>query len=340
MKNFKESMRDYQIMWKTKYLPHIRTNGYQNGQSYSHILPKTNYKENFYPQIVKELFDSDSGYLRQNQIKPHTGIHNLLSSWTLCANMYWPFNNAEGRHLLKEWLTKQTNLDIAEVTNLELEYEDPMPELKPGSLLGEENHGMRGSGQTSPDLAVLFKTSEGHDGILLIESKFTEHSFYACSGYVKKTKTANAPNPNNRRCLNPSGILSSNFNDCHLTAWGRKYWGLLKNNLDQAAFIQLNRCPMSTSCYQVFRQQALAKGFEKHYSIVASCVVTDKRNTTLVNSCTSTGMTSFPDGWKKLFPGLSFFWLTHNSWFDFVNKNNKAGKWNDWIEYIKNRYDY
>jgi len=102
--------------------------------------------------------------------------------------MYWPFNNLNGKQLLSTWLRKLTKLDIAEIIKLELEYEDPIPDLNPGMLLGESNQGMRGSGQTSPDLAVIFKTSSGEKGILLIESKFTEHSFYVCSGYQKKLK--------------------------------------------------------------------------------------------------------------------------------------------------------
>ncbi|MGA2408508.1 MAG: hypothetical protein ABSF81_17420 [Bacteroidales bacterium] len=340
MEDFKNKMRDYQIIWKLKYLSSIKGKGYQNGKSYDHILPKSNEQENFFNPIRNELFNPNNGYLKGNNIKPHTGIHNLLSSWTLCANMYWPFNNDEGKILLSKWLSKQIQLDISEIVKLELEYEDPIPDLKTGLLLGENNQGMRGSGQTSPDLAVLFKTAQGKKGILLIESKFTEHSFYVCSGYQKKTLTNNIPNPDKTRCLSTTSILSSDFEDCHLNTWGRKYWNLLRLDLNKDAFKALSRCPMSTSCYQIFRQQALAKGYEKHYDVVASCVVTDERNITLVNSSKSTGMSTFPEGWKNLFPNLPFYWLTHNSWFKYVRANNSNGRWNEWIEYIGVRYDY
>lgn len=306
MEDFKNRMRDYQIIWKRKYLPHINGKGYQNGKGYDHILPKCNEQENFFKPIQNELFNLYNGYLKENNIKPHTGIHNLLSSWTLCANMYWPFNIDEGKILLSKWLSQHIKLDISEIVKLELEYEDPIQDLKPGFLLGENNQGMRGSGQTSPDFAVIFKTTKGKNGILLIESKITEHSFYVCSGYQKKTQTANNPNPNKTRCLSTSSIVSSNFDDCHLNTWGRKYWNLLSKDLNNDAFKALNRCPMSTSCYQLFRQQALAKGYEKYYDTVASCVVTDDRNITLSNSCKSSGMSMFPEGWKQLFPTLHF----------------------------------
>jgi hypothetical protein len=288
MEDFKTEMRKFQEDWKHNNLPHIKKKGWQNGKDYDHILPKSNEQENFFYPIQDGLFDRKNGYLIKNAIKPHTGIHNLLSSWTLCANMYWPFNNAEGKALLSKWLSQETKLEIFDIIKLELEYEDPNPNLKPDKLLGENNQGMRGSGQTSPDLAILFKTTHGRNGILLIESKFTEHSFYICSGYQKKTQTKNVPNPNNKRCFNTAGLLTSGFSECHLGNWGRKYWDLLRNDLDSNSYSSLTRCPMSTSCYQIFRQQALTKGYEKYYDVLASCVVTDERNTTLVNSCKST----------------------------------------------------
>ncbi len=340
MSNFKKIMKSYQILWKTKYMPHVKAQGYQNGKAYDHILPRSIGQENFYPPIRKVLFDPISGYLKKYGIQPHTGIHNLLSSWTVCANMYWPFNNSEGKKLLAEWLTHETKLDISEIIRLELEYEDPNPKLNPGNLLGESSQGTRGSGQTSPDLAVVFKTTNGETGVLLIESKFTEHSFYVCSGYQKKSQTANIPNPDKTRCLNPGSIVSSGFKDCHLNAWGRKYWDLIGEDIDKSFFASLKRCPMSTSCYQLFRQQALAKGFEKYYDIVSSCVVNDERNTTLINSGHSVGMSPFPYGWKKLFPNSPFYWFTHNSWFNFVKANNHDGNWDDWIKYIGVRYNY
>jgi hypothetical protein len=220
-----------------------------------------------------------------------------------------------------------------------LEYEDPNIELKAGKLLGENNKGMRGSGQTSPDLAVIFKTQNGSKGIALIECKFTEHSFYVCSGYQNKKQSSYVPNPDRSRCLNTQSMISSDFSDCHLNIWGRKYWDLIKSDLNMEAYCSLRRCPMSTCCYQIFRQQALAKGYEKYYDLVASCVFTDARNITLIKSGKSIGMPIFPEAWKNLFPDLPFYWLTHNSWYNFVKAQNSDGRWNDWINYIGNRYD-
>jgi hypothetical protein len=340
MKNFKPIMHDHQENWKLKKLPHITLKGWQNAHQYDHVLPKLKLQENFYPPIRLQLFAPAKGYLAKMAIKPHTGIHNFLSSWALCANMYWPFNNPEGKKLLAEYLKIETNLDIYEITELELEFEDIDDAYKPANILGEDTKGGRGSGQTSPDLAILFKNSNGDDGVLLIECKFTEHNFYACSGYKYNNPEDRLKNESNEICKNTKALLKNDFRECNLQKWNRKYWDLLKHDLNRLFFESLDRCPMSTCCYQLFRQQALAKGLEKKYKIVASCVAMDERNSTLINSGKRTGLKPFPQGWQELFPGLPFYWFTHQAWFEFVKANNAEGRWDEWIDYIGERYFY
>lgn len=331
MKNFKEAMLAQQVRWRRNNLSHIKENGQQNGREYEHILPWEQGWQNFYPKIQSEL----KTYLKDNNIKAHTGIHNLLSSWVACANLYWPFRNNDGFILLGEYLGKATGIKINRIEGMELEYAEKEEDFQPQQLLGEDE-GMRGSGQTSPDIAIKFLTIDKRKGIFLIESKFTEHSFYRCSGY-SKTKPGKPVNPNNKRCHDMKQVVRSSFKDCHLTApeWERKYWDLLKNHFN---YKNLKICPMAKCCYQIFRQQALAKGLEKKYDISMSCVAVDSRNENLINSSLSVGLKPFPEGWKDVFPKLPFLWLTHNNWFDFVKSNNRDGKWNEWVDYIENRY--
>ncbi|MFH1940682.1 MAG: hypothetical protein ABIL68_01160 [bacterium] len=332
MKDFKERMRNHQIKWRKKYLPNIYGKGWQNGKSYEHILPQKYKIQNFYPEIQEDLFE----YIKEEKIQPHTGIHNLLSSWVVCSNFYWPFKNEDGYKLLAQYLNHFLSLNIEKIVSIDLEYLDNQHSLSPSELLGEDD-GVRGSGQTSPDLAIKFITSAAKRGILLIESKFTEHSFYQCSGY-SKIKPGKPVNFDRKRCLDTKGILESDFKNCHLLAWNRKYWDILKEELNTKLYQKLKKCPMSSSCYQLFRQQALSKGYEKKYKISISCVFIDMRNEKLINSVCSTGLNSLPNGWQELFPNLPFYWLTHNHWFEFVKTNNSNGKWNNWITYIENRY--
>lgn len=334
MGQFREAMLEQQLKWRKINLPWITENGIQNGRKYEHILPRKNKIENFYPPIRSGLFEDGVGYIEKNKIQPHTGIHNLLSSWVLCANLYWPFRNADGFKILGEYLSYYTGIDIYKIEAMELEYEEEA--LSPQEVLGEDV-GIRGSGQTSPDLAIKFSTKNAQSGILLIESKFTEHSFYSCSGY-NKTKPGKPVNPDKKRCHKTQGIIQSDFQDCHLIAWGRKYWDLLKGDLDYAKYGSLKKCPMASCCYQLFRQQALAKGFRNKYDIVVSCVTVDPRNTKLISLSSTVGLKPFPDGWKELFPNSPFQWLTHIAWFEFVKSHNESGRWDDWIRYVEERY--
>jgi hypothetical protein len=339
MKEFENSLKDYQTNWRLTHLPLIIGDGTQNGISKPYILPNRDYLQNFFPDIRDSLFEELEGYVKSKRVKPHTGIHNLMSSWVVCANMYWPFRNPDGFTLLASFLKEVTGLDIYEITEMDLEYEDDDNDFKPGKLLGEDDGGMRGSGQTSPDLAIKFTTKEGKIGIILIESKFSEHSFYSCSGY-SKTKPGKPINDKKERCFNPSLIVDSDFKECHLTSWDRKYWDLLGREIDKEKFSLLKKCPMSSSCYQLFRQQALAKGLEKKYDISVSAVATDSRNEELKNSSIRNGMKPFPEGWRDLFPNLKLYWFSHNEWFNYVRGNNSNGIWNEWIEYIGVRYAY
>jgi|GEM_PF-825545 len=338
MASFKSKMVTHQILWKNNHLPHIAKHGWQNGKQYSHILPKVNQEENFFKPIQKELFYPNYRYLKQKRFKPHSGVHNLLSSWALCAKMYWPFNNPEGKILLARYFKTQANLEIETIQSVELEYEDKSLALKPAILLCEDNNGTRGSGQTSPDLAILFKTKKGEDGILLIECKFTEHSFYSCSGYKKQNPSGRVPNPDNKRCLDAKGILVSDYANCHLISWERKYWDLLGRDLDKVKFSSLSRCPMSSCCYQLFRQQTLAKRLQKKYSIVASCVAMNERNSTLIYSGNRTGLIPFPRGWQELFQIPPFYLLTHQAWFEYMKAHNHRERWDEWIEFVGERY--
>jgi hypothetical protein len=324
-----DNLRKKQIEWRKSNLPEIIENGKQNGVVRPYILPYRNCWSNFFPAIQNDL----RHYISANNIQPHTGIHNMMSSWVVCSNMYWPFNNSDGFQILSAFLSNRLVVDIKHIESMELEYEEEG--MSPGELLGEDS-GQRGSGQTSPDLAIIFKTTDNKKGILLIESKFTEHSFYGCSGYGK-TKPGKPVNPDNGRCLNTKGLLNSNFKNCHLLVWNRKYWDLLRSEINSNLFSRLKKCPMTNSCYQMFRQQALAKAYKKRYDIVISCVATDSRNEALTNSCKSVGLKPFPDGWRELFPNMGFGWFSHNDWHQYV-KENGSSRYRDWLKYIGERY--
>jgi hypothetical protein len=333
--SFDLEQRKHQEIWRKTNIS-TSERGFQNKRDYEHIIPRRIWTETLWKAIRLEL----PVYLDQKKIQHHTGTHNLLSSWVACANLYFPVRqNATLRIMMAEFLRQKISDHITEITDVELEFAFPLnDQLHPSILLGEED-GTRGSGQTSPDVAFLIKTKQGN-GIVLAECKYTEHSFYRCSARRTNARGEHEGNPDPERCLESANVF--NYKTiCHQTVWKRKYWNNLILSKHGKAI--LKRCPATSAGYQLFRQQSLAEGIMKSgkYSLVASSVAFDDRNTALKACLRSTGIPDFQTGWGGIFEGRAIFrtW-THQEWVEFVRKNQVKGQVNDWLKYIQDRYAY
>lgn len=351
MGNFKQSRlhrleMSRQIEWRKT---HISTQEYgayivneKNGKSkkYPHIVPSHIWKETLWEGIRTDLSD----YIEKPgmEIHSHDGTNNLLSSWVLCANLYFLAKTDDNfRILLTGFLRDKVSDDIIEITDVELEFAFPEGDtLHPNPLLGETT-GSRGTKQTSPDVAYIVKTTND-EGIILVESKYTEHHFYACSTNPTndKYKKGNL-NPDFSRCMKPAkGYDYKPI--CHQKhAWSRRYMDLITFSENADSILQ--SCPAATDGYQLFRQQALAEGIAQsgRYDLVASAVAYDGRNHDLIGSMQSTGIKDFTSDWEGLFEGIAKFdtW-THQEWVQYVREHQIDGEFDQWLEYVENRYGY
>jgi len=336
--NFKAYQKENMISWRESHVS-LPEKGKQNGKSYDHIIPQNIWKENVWEGIRDK--SPLPKYLIDYNIQPHTGKHNLLSSWVNCANLYFPIReNISLKKIMLRFLQQHVSEQITELLGVELEFSfEQGSDLHPSALLGEMDGG-RGTGQTSPDVAFLVKTADG-DGIVLTESKYTEHSFYSCSARKIDKKRNRINNPDPKRCI--CKVSYSDYSQvCHQTIWGRKYIQLIKYS--EFGQTSLKRCPAATAGYQLLRQQALAEGIaqkSEELSLVASTVAFDDRNTDLKACLRTTGIDDFQTGWGKLFDGKAMFktW-THQQWVQFVRDNQKDGEFNSWLEYLSERYGY
>lgn len=335
--NFSNSQKEQMVLWRNENISSVEK-GFQNGKSYEYIIPKNIWKESLWAGI-REDFKLPK-YLRDNKIQAHTGTNNLVSSWVNCANLYFPIrDNKELKALMLEFLKKKVSDSIIEIQGVELEFSFPNNhKLSSANLLGESG-GSRGSGQTSPDVAFAVKTKYGK-GLILIECKYTEHSFYGCSARRINKKANRINNPDPKRCMIKQPECDYKT-VCHQTVWGRKYLNLLK--FSEEAKNKLQRCPAATSGYQLLRQQALAEGIAKssQFSLVVSAVAFDDRNSNLKNCLKTTGVSDFQTGWADLFDGKTIFktW-THQEWVQFVRKQQIKGEFNSWLDYVNKRYNY
>lgn len=332
-------MRRTQIEWRRKHFPKMQKLGRQNGRDYEHILPECDRWLNLWKGIQDEL----PSYLIKNDIQRHSGMHNLLSSWTLCANLYFPFRNSpEGLALLTGFLKSQVHPDINAVTTVTLEYAEE-GHCSPAELLGEKA-GRRGSGQTSPDVAFLVKTANDKRGVVLVESKFTEGSFYTCSARRRAAAGSRVGNPDPSRCFDVTSLLATPRQRCHQYVWGRTYFKHLLPVVAEEGWATLSCCPAAKSGYQLLRQQALAEGLanSSQFDLVLSCVAYDARNETLCKSLSRMGIDGgLEDGWQSLFRGKAKFkTYTHQSWVAWVRRNDQGRHWRDWLDYVAGRYGY
>jgi hypothetical protein len=334
MKSFNEHMSNLQTKWRHENLT-VKGDGKQNGKSYPWILPKSNWHHGLWEGVRGPL---DEYLSPERGVQVHTGVHNLKSSWALCANLYFPFR--EDKKLLAEFLSNRLSLPVKSVEEVELEFAAKAP-LDPSTLLGEP-HGQRGQNQTSPDIAFIVTTTSGGRGIILAENKFTEHSFYGCSGRKKKYG-----NPDLNRCMNFGSVYARPKEQCYQMHWqaegrdDRRYWDWLHATFSDEGRRLLKRCPAATAGYQLFRQQALAEALASRggYDLVVSAVAYDSRNNTLISSLRATGIDDFTE-WERLFNGTANFKaFTHQDWFKWVADNNN-GTWDGWMEYIDGRYRF
>ncbi|MDE0416550.1 MAG: hypothetical protein OXI95_06405 [bacterium] len=267
----------------------------------------------------------------------HHGIHNLKSSWVLCANLY--FAHRRDPRLLTSFLADRIDNRIVEIQRLELEWAEPHP-LDPTTLLGESK-GKRGANQTSPDLTFIVGLKGGGQGLFLTENKFVEHSFYRCSGRKKEHK-----NPDSRRCLDARLVIDNPGTQCHLLNWktetrtNRRYWDYIR--ISDVGRNRLRQCPAAVAGYQLFRQQALAEALARSskYDLVVTSVAYDERNEALIRSMRGAGIQDFREDWGTLFAGKAqFASFSHQAWVRWVRENDVDDSWNDWLEWVVERYD-
>jgi len=337
-------MRLDQLGWKKRTLPHVQGQGWWQKKQYEHILPRGSREENLWPGIQRGGPFPLDGYLRTKGIQAHTGRDNLLSSWTLAANLYFPFGlSPEGRRLLAEFLAACVDGSISSVQAVELEWEHPSTTLQPPDLLGETD-GSRGTNQTSPDVAFDVTLRGGGRGIVLTEVKFTEHNFYACSirKQLDETRWASSCHSLSLLEADPQGLCGQH------TEKGRCYWDHLQGVFDWKA--PLRWCPAATAGYQMFRQQALAEALamKSNLALVVSALAYHEGNAGLIGSLRRTGRVAGRDSlrdirtdWAKLFNGRARFeTFSHQSWVEFVRRSGNRSAWcSDWLDYVTDRYD-
>lgn len=332
-----EFMDCHQVEWRRSNVSSSEM-GTWRGKPYPWIVPRCLWEEGLWPGIRKGSDNPLATYLECSGVQKHSGVHNLKSSWVLCANLYFPFRRSDqDRRLLASFLRQHVARPITSLEAIELEYSECEDgELHPSRLLGETG-GSRGAGQTSPDLGL--KVNDGR-GLVLVESKFTEPDFSRCSARNHKGSARRAGNPDPDRCDQPLKVLWNPAGQCHQSAWRRRYWEHLAAVTDREALAAMPCCPAARRGYQLFRQTALAEGIARSgkYDLTVSAVAVDERNEDLNRCLRKLGLSDL-HGWGKVFRGQAVFAVfTHQQWLEWVREHDREGRWRQWLSWIGDRY--
>ena len=330
MKSFDKCMQHHVAEWRKANVSDSQW-GLWRGRQYPWILPEGLWEEGLWPGIRTGSGNSLPAYLERTGVQKHEGVHNLKSSWVQCANLYFPFReSAESRALFASFLKCHVDPEINSVGAIELEYaEGGDTPLHPRRLLGEPG-GTRGANQTSPDLGLVVN---GGRGLVLVENKFTEKSFYKCP---KRPNKGDYSDP----CKKPVSNVRHHAPQCRLSERGRRYWDHLAPVIDQCSLAALRHCPAMTDGYQLFRHQALAEGMAQwgRYDPMLSAVAVDERNDELDAALRSSGIDGLRQ-WGLLFKGRARFAVfTHQEWVGWVREHDTEGAWSDWLSYVRARY--
>ena len=335
MRDFRQWMREYATNWRESHVP-TREWGKSGGKRYSWILPDDSWEEGLWPGIRSGSDNPLVDYVRRSGIKKHEHAHNLTSSWTMCANLYFPFGASDyGRGLFASFLRRDVAPAVTSLERVELEYAE-RGNLSPSKLLGETGGG-RGYGQTSPDLGLRVNCGRG---LVLVESKFAEDTFGKCSA-LKPGRSGRIRNPAPERCDHLLSVVDDPMGRCHQSDMRRRYWQILAPLVDRGSVSELRRCPAAGHGYQLLRQQALAEGIAQagKYEFVVSAVAHDERNDDLLSTLGRSGVAE-PEDWGGLFMGRAHFAsFTHQRWVRWVRDRDEYGRFDGWLQYVCSRYD-
>jgi len=239
--SFQEKMEEQLIKFKIEkqYLPSSKKNDWV----YENII------DNIYPPQKYEILQ----YFSENNIQLHKHIKHVRSSQMFAFNILYYLLTQEQSALI-QIINQKSKQTLTEITDFKFEYS------LENNLLGEWKNKKLSSNDhlTSVDTIILAKDKNKKRFAFVIEVKFTEPSFSACSGekseYNKK---------DSRLACENSVLLLDDFNNCYLQ--GAKG----KSNLKRKYFDYFNQesfrhdkfnniCPFAKN-YQSLRNHALSK---------------------------------------------------------------------------------
>jgi hypothetical protein len=338
-----------QVAFKRRRWPELGDGKWSKRPTYTypHILPAGHERLAFY----EPLADAILAYLAEEDIAIHSEVLNLKSSQAACLNLFFPLRQDLdlARSVLGSFLP-----GLREVTGIEFEYTGPQDVTgiecvgtpKVTKWLGEPERGRRGQNRTSIDAAIFWIGRSKRKHTTLVEWKYTERSFGACSAFQSASKDDKA------RCRALDVARDRDLaRSCLLTTGGdhrsRRYWEHMEAaGISLPAFASVQGCPFQGPFYQLMRQFLLAAylrqtGEADEVEVVSIGLV---RNTKLhevpsqLHSLVGSGGEGVVGAWNAVLTGVPL--MRHWTVEEFMARVNRLeGIDLGWRNYLRERYD-
>lgn len=257
----------------------------------------------------------------------HRWVHHLQSSQAFALNLFGPLKIAAATDdPAWTWAREVFGPWFADVTDVTFEYPldgDPLKEVRPDS-----------PHRTRVDVAVKHA---GGRSVTLIEVKFTESEFGACSA------ARDASDSPKSACTQPGWTLASS-GACPLVKYGgRKYFELMKEsvvNVDALEGFGGDGCPLRNGRYQVVRNLLIASRLKRSGLHVRFAVAApDATNNPRLHGPASIGpapdMESFLSGLVQPDAIQTLFIAVERVIAGATSSSEAAASWRD---YMKRKY--
>lgn len=253
----------------------------------------------------------------------------MLSSQILCVNLFFPLR--EHLNVIQSFLTPHFR-EIERVTEIDFEYTGP----KDKNYFHES--GGRGQNRTSSDIAITWEDKSSNRNLLLLEFKFVEQDFGACS---------RQGNPDWTRCQSVEKVIQTPEENCWRAILKRTYWNMILSSnspFHKEALTAEKYCPFHYDFYQLMRNQLLAycieTDLEENFKRVDFGVVYHADNDNLLRMARPFAGERNPlKAWQILLKDPTrFHTFTIREFVGAVDKGLPVGL-AGWRSYLKQKYD-
>ncbi|WP_455381711.1 hypothetical protein [Salinispira pacifica] len=334
-----------QKAWRAENYPAIEPGGGDGLERFGHLLPPHRWQLNFFPALYEKITGLQT-------IDRFPAAANMMNPLVLVLNLLWPFESAELRPLLEEYLAILFGRTVRIISLRPGFFVEESRQPRTESLVGgavSDGGGLHGSkdarwpaSQSLPHLRIRTETPGGVAGEVLVVG--TLGGFGNCPGFSRRSGGRRV-NPYPERCLDFDRLRREEYRGCLLSEQG---WGLLRSAEPllkrrvaaarrRASFPGITPCPGAAGLWELLRTAACRSLDDDPSRMVAfydertfSVSVAGKR---ALSGPLGRVHPAVPPG----FGGMRVIWTSFQGFLRFVEERSVPSA-RLWVDYMRDRY--